>query len=111
MAVISQTTTSIGGGVAQIMWEALGSGDTGAPSSPLKTASAVACVQMTGTFGAAVVLEGSNDGVNWSTLKDLQGNDISMTAAGLVDFSTAARYVRPNAGAVSDVDVIMVVRT
>lgn len=98
------------GGTALVTWETLTSSDVGSAYAPLDTSGAVACVQMTGTFGAAVVMQGSNDGTNWFTLKDMSGNDVSLTAAGLVDFSTAAQYIRPSAGAVTDVDVILSVK-
>ncbi len=55
-------------------------------------------VQFSGTFGGAtVVLEGSNDGITYFTLRDLQGNSISATAAAYVEFTTSAAYIRPRA--------------
>lgn len=53
-------------------------------------------VQITGTFDSAtVVLEGSNDGTNWVTLTDPQGNAISKTSAGLEQIEEVTRYIRP----------------
>jgi hypothetical protein len=54
-------------------------------------------VQVTGTFGTGgtVVFEGSNDGVNYSTLSNLQGNAISITAAGLTQVTEASAWMRP----------------
>jgi hypothetical protein len=54
-------------------------------------------VQVTGTFGAGgtVVLEGSNDGTNYRTLTDPQGNALSFTSAGLEAIQEITRYVRP----------------
>lgn len=54
-------------------------------------------IQFTGTFGAGgtIVFEGSNDGTNYVTLTDPQGNAISKTAAGLEQSEEVTRYVRP----------------
>jgi hypothetical protein len=54
-------------------------------------------VQVTGTFGTGgtVVLEGSNDGVNYATLSNPQSNAISITAAGLTQVTEASAWMRP----------------
>lgn len=53
------------------------------------------CMQITGTFDSAtVVLQGSNDGTNWVTLTDPQGNSISKTAAALEQVMEIPRYTR-----------------
>lgn len=54
-------------------------------------------VQITGTFGVGgtVVIEGSNDGVNYHTLKDHLGVALSITAAGLYSVDQIVRYLRP----------------
>lgn len=70
-------------------------------------------VQVVGTFNAGtVVVEGSNDGVNWSTLTDPQGNNASFTAAKIEQLQELTRYMRPrvSAGTGVVVDVIFVVR-
>jgi hypothetical protein len=55
------------------------------------------CVQIGGTFGAGgtVVFEGSNDGVTYFTLNDVQAAAISKTAAAIEQVAEAPRYVRP----------------
>lgn len=64
-----------------------------APMVSLSTAS----VQVSGTLGlATVVLQGSNDGVTYATLKNIAGTDISFTAAGYVEFSSAAAFIKPS---------------
>ena len=64
-----------------------------APLVSLVTAS----VQVGGTFGGAtVVLQGSNDGVTYATLKDFQGNNISFTSAGYAEFSSGAAFIKPS---------------
>lgn len=54
-------------------------------------------VQVSGTFGAAgnLRLQGSNDGVNWCTLTDPQGNALDITSASIKFVSEATRYIRP----------------
>ena len=52
-------------------------------------------IQFTGPFGGATaVLEGSNDGTNYLTLKDPQGNDLSFTSADGGDVSTVMWWTR-----------------
>lgn len=94
-------------------WVGLSTGDTASPLTIGGTKGAVGAVQVAGTFGGATVtLEVSNDGANWVTLKDLSGNDISLTADGLVDFSTGALQMRPaiSGGSGDDVTVTVVLR-
>lgn len=100
-------------GVSVITWEALTESDTAIAQIVGGTAGAVGSVQVVGTFGGATVtIQISNDGTNWATLQDIEGSDVSFTAAGLVDFSTAALYIRASAsgGSSQDVDVIMTLR-
>jgi len=54
-------------------------------------------VQVHGTFGVGgtVLIEGSNDGTNWYTLTDPQGNALSVTAAKIEAISEPTVYVRP----------------
>jgi hypothetical protein len=55
-------------------------------------------VHVTGTFsvGGTVVLEGSNDGTNYSTLTDLTGTAISKTSAGVSVVAENPRFIRPH---------------
>lgn len=54
-------------------------------------------VQVSGTFGVGgtVVIEGSNNGTVWSTLRDPQGTTLSFTAVGLRAVSEMTRHIRP----------------
>lgn len=64
-----------------------------APHVSLATGS----VQVSGTFGGAtVVLQGSNDGTTYATLKDSQGSDLSFTSAGYGEFSSGAAFIKPS---------------
>lgn len=57
---------------------------------------ATASVQVSGTIGGATVaLQGSNDGVTYTTLKDLSGANMSFTAAGYAEFSSGAAFIKP----------------
>lgn len=109
MATIEAVAT-YNAGATKVLWETVANGDTIKAYRTKGVEGAVGSVQMTGTFGAAVTLAGSNDGANFVTLKDTSGADISLTAAGLVDFSTAALYIKPVEAGVTDVDVTVILR-
>ncbi len=64
-----------------------------APMVSLATAS----VQVSGTIGGAtIVLQGSNDGVTYATLKNIAGSDLSFNAAGYAEFSSGAVFIKPS---------------
>lgn len=98
------------------IWETLTSANAAGTSyRPNGTRAAIASVQFTGTFDSATaVLQGSNDGTNWVTLKDPQdGTAISLTSAGYAEVSTAMAYIRPSTsggGGSQDIDCILVAR-
>ena len=58
------------------------------------------CFQVTGTFGtsafATVLIQGSNDGINWSTLTNLNGSQMSFTAAGIGQANEVPLFVQPS---------------
>lgn len=73
----------------------LATGDQGAPCEMVMASEK--SVQVTGTFNTStVVLQGSNDGTNWVTLTDPQGNALSFTSAALEAIEEHTRYVRPS---------------
>lgn len=91
-----------------ITWEELGGAETGPQASVARWVNR--SVQVKGTFGGAtVVLHGSNDGVTFAALNDLEGNPISLTAAGILSIMENTRFVRPvsSGGTGSDIDVIL----
>lgn len=68
-------------------------------------------VQVEGTIGTGSYgIQGSNDGTNWETLKDINGTALSaLTALGVFSIGTRTRYVRPNiAGTGSTLSVTLV---
>ena len=82
-------------GYRLFLWETVGDADQGIPA-PAETFTDRS-VQAVGTWDSAtLVLQGSNDGTNWTTLDDLQGNAISMTADGLVGIAEPTKFIRPS---------------
>lgn len=77
-------------------WAGLLNSDTGNPVQILDWADY--SVQFDGTFGVGgtIIFQGSNDGTNWHTLTDPQGNAVSKTVAAIEQVEEAVRYVRPN---------------
>lgn len=108
MATVSPVRSSPAPNVSKVLWEALATGDTINADLPSGTEPLLSSVQATGTFGGATVtLTGLNDGINYVTLKDPSGTDISFTAAGAFEFGTAMVYIKPaiSGGTGDDVDV------
>jgi len=106
MAVIDLQSVAFDGGKSVHLWETVTGSDTGEPLDLGGLASLAVAVQMTGTFGDTVTMQGSIDGTNYATLKDVQGSDAALSAAGIIEIATAVRYIRPSAGAsITDVDV------
>jgi hypothetical protein len=85
--------------VHSIQWTGLLNGDDGAPV--IMPGSAVRSIQFAGTFGTGgtILLEGSNDGTNYVTLTDPQGNAITKTSAGIEQIEEITVYVRPRVSA------------
>lgn len=118
MAVRAVTVTPSPGGnanAALVTWTGLlqTSSDTGEPYEAGDFADAT--VQFGGTFtgGGTVVLEGSNDGVTYTTMTDPQGNNLQYTAAGLELIAEKPRYIRPRitaGGASTSISVLLYVR-
>jgi hypothetical protein len=100
MATIVPTFSKIrgpSGGVDAIVatWTPLAAaGDIG--QALQRTDLADRSVQVTGTFAAStIVLEGSNDGINYFTLSTPSGAAVSFTAAGLLQVNQPTAWVRP----------------
>jgi hypothetical protein len=93
-----------------ISWTGLLNGDTGVPVE--MPGSHIRSVQILGMFGVGgtIVLEGSNDGTNYVTLTDPQGNAISKTSAGIEQVQEATRFIRPRVTA-GDLDTSLSVYT
>lgn len=94
MSVIAATITSLPNKVTLAQWALVTENDT---CSPVEyAASADRSVQIAGTFGASTVLiAGSNDGTNYVTLTDPQGNAVSKTTAAIETLEEVTRYIKP----------------
>lgn len=81
-----------------VTWTGLVNGDSGTAFEMPEAADR--SVQFTGTFDSGTILwEGSNDGSNYATLTDPQGNSISKTAASIEQIVELTRYMRPRVSA------------
>lgn len=85
--------------VAVVQWASMANGDTGEQLELAQYPDR--SVQVAGTFGVSgsIVIEGSNDGTNWATLTDPQGNALAFTSAKIEAVSELARYIRPRVAA------------
>jgi len=73
----------------------------------------VACTDGGGSGfnGGTVAIQGSIDKVNWFTLKDVQGNDITFSDDGAAEFASGFLFFRASADAsISNVDLTWKVR-
>lgn len=99
MATATKTIVDVGGpnpkSAYAITWDTLTSTNT--DGSPVEMGVwSDRSIQIVGPFGAGTfVWQGSNDGSNWVTLTDPQGNAISKTAAGIENIEEVTRYMRP----------------
>lgn len=98
MATVTPTVSEIAGdgSVRIITWTPLTT--TNQDGSPAEwVAWGDRCVQLSGTFGTGgtIALQGSNDGSNWFSITDPQGNAISKTSAAIEQCTEVTRYVRP----------------
>lgn len=98
MSTITTTRSLLSQGVAYA-WGPMANGDAG--EAVEATEYGDRSVQVTGTFGTGgtVLIEGSNDGTNWATLADPQGNALSFTATKIEQVLEAVRYIRPRVSA------------
>jgi hypothetical protein len=100
--------------VPRVIWEGLTTATSPGDAFKIVAQSALAgAVQVTGTFGGATVrLKASNDGTNFVTMDDILGDPVEFTAAGLLEFTTAAVYIRAevSGGTGDDIDVVVCLR-
>ena len=101
-------------GVVVITWGALTSTNTSGVAERCPHFSDKS-IQVTGTFDSGtLILEGSNDGTNYITLHDPQGNALSFTAADLEQVLENVDYIRPSlsgAGGSASINVILLSTT
>lgn len=106
MTIVPYTSNPIvPNGIATITWSGLTGTDTGQPMAFSSLADKT--VQVFGTIGAAITIQGSNDprvltdpgNAVWATLNDYAGNALSFTVAGLKLIAEAPQFIRPNCAA------------
>lgn len=113
MATITPEVRRTSEGIPYVIWENAATGDTINRFALPEQWGLAGSVQISGTFGGATAkLQHSNDGTNWFDAKDLQGNDVSATAAAIFEVSISSAYFRvATSGGTGDaVDVIIVLR-
>lgn len=117
MAEIDQTIVEIndrGDHGHLISWESMANGDDGRPLKMI--GSARRSVQVTGTWGTGgrLVIEGSNDGSNYHTLRDIFGNNLNFRSpGGLAEIGVLPRLLRPRVtvgDGTTSLDVSLLVR-
>lgn len=97
MATIPSTQTIVANGLAHVMtWAGLAGGDDGVAYEfgQFRDRS----VQVDGTFnGATCVIEGSNDGLTYTTLRNPFGDPLAFTTGGVQAVLEPVRFIRPRA--------------
>lgn len=94
---IDNQVASFDGGCIVATWAGLAAlGDVGAPIPFAEWAGKTFIITGTFTGTPTVVIEGSNDGVNWVTLTNWQGTALSYTATGIGTARDMPVFVRPH---------------
>ena len=115
MAEVSYTATrpQAGGNVVAFTISGLTDGDTSDVIDLMGLSGISGAIQVTAATGGAVTAQVSNDGSNWETLTDANGNDVTVASGstGIFDFSTASLKLRLLGGAsLTDGDAVIVLR-
>lgn len=78
-----------------LQWEGMTNGDDGSIFTLCQYADRSCQVEGTFGTGGSVVIEGSNDGINYQTLTDTQGNNLSFSIAKIEQIMEIVRFIRP----------------
>ena len=115
--MVSPVTTEVSKGVIKVTWTGLASTNTATTvTAAVMPRYADRTIQVTATAygGVTVNLLGSNDGTNFSTLTDPQGNTIAATGNKIEQVMENVTHFKPalsaSATAAVDIDVVMVCR-
>lgn len=100
MAIRTGSTVLGADGTLDVSWSGLLNGDSGTPVG-LPRDYWKTTIQVVGTFGAGgtVLVEGNNDGVTWSTLKDVNNVAISITDNSIFRLEGIPKQVRARVSA------------
>jgi hypothetical protein len=98
MAVVDPTFSEIvsrGDHGHVVSWGTLGTSDVGAAIEMI--GSARRTVQVIGSLSPSnkVVIEGSNNGVDYATLSDIHGNALEFRGVGISTVADLTRWIRP----------------
>lgn len=123
MATINGKSNFVEQGTWRSVWPALGNADSGTPDEVSRfsqhsvqfgavdpTVFPAPAAGVGTTFGGATaVMEGSDDGVTYFTLKDVYGSAVSTAVAARFDLNDVPRYMRPrtSGGTGTSVTVVM----
>lgn len=93
-----------------VTWASMANGDSGTPTDQNLMPWLDRTFQITGTFGSGgtVLIEGTNDLVNYYTLTDPQGNALSVTTAGIHQVTEVVVAMRPRVSAGDGTTAIVV---
>lgn len=113
MSVINYTAQDLTFGTGIYTWSGLTAGDTGSPIGAPGAGDRT--VQVSGIFdvGGTVLIEGTLDMVNWNTLRDPFGANLSFTSSGLKAILENVIAVRPNVqsgGVATSLNVVLITR-
>src|SRR5687767_1915693 len=78
-----------------VVWTGLDVDDSGSPVEIPGFPDRTVTIEGTFSVGGSCTLQGSNDGTNYYSLTDPQGNAITKTAGGVELVTENTRYVRP----------------
>lgn len=104
MATINAKGNHVQQGTWRTIWAAMGNADSGTPEQvsryPMHSCQIGATDPLTGVAGASFggatcVLEGSDDGVTFFTVKDVYGNAVSTLVAARFDLVDIPQHLRP----------------
>lgn len=93
MATITPTIATVVPGIVRITWAAMTDADTATAYEVIGFSRGNVIFDGTFDTGTAL-LQCSNDGTNWATLKSVSGTAVSSTVSEAWDFWANARYIR-----------------
>jgi hypothetical protein len=120
MATILAKINHVEHSVLRSIWELMGGADVGSPDQlarypehSVQMGSGTVATPGNTFGGATVVLQGSDDGITWFTLKDVTGATVSATSAARFDVKDVPKNTRPSTsgGTNSSVTVIITSRS
>ena len=111
MATINPSFQRYGEHTVVATWASIAAGDTINPVGPPYADYSDRSVQLEGSFGGTVTMQGSNDGSNYQSITDPQGNAIAKSAGAIEAISEATLWVRPSPGVgVTATNITLVMR-